>query len=224
MEQASSNSRTPSISSEEEAFDLFESDGEEDRGEGWATVQVQGKDVKVPAQRVHIWESSKMMAEWVSGQVVKGKVCLELGCGIGLPSIAAALCGAKKVYATDLSPTAIKELGAVIRINNDHPELQNIVPSVMDWNSPGTPSPPIAGSIDVILAADVNYETACTAPLTWTITYYHTPHVTRLYLASRVGRVSLQDSIDSLSETLHPDGTECLHHDEEATHLLYCYS
>eukprot|EP01064_Diplonema_japonicum_P016285 TRINITY_DN2428_c1_g1_i3.p1 TRINITY_DN2428_c1_g1~~TRINITY_DN2428_c1_g1_i3.p1 ORF type:complete len:228 (+),score=39.50 TRINITY_DN2428_c1_g1_i3:45-728(+) len=225
VEQApnTSRSRTPSVSSDEE-FDLFEEEEGEDNGEGWSKVVIKGLTVKVPTQRVHIWESSKMMAEWVEDDLVGGKVCLELGCGIGLPSIAAALCGAKAVYATDLSPAAIKELHAVIQVNSDLPLLKNIVPSVLDWNHPAAASPPVASTIDVLLAADVNYETACTLPLTNTIRHYYTPASTVIYVASRVGRISLQGSIESLSSTFRAHKPVTLYDDPTATHLLYRYS
>jgi hypothetical protein len=46
------------------------------------------------------------LAEHVTGAGVAGKVVLELGCGLAVPSLAAALCGAD-VLATDWAPEAI---------------------------------------------------------------------------------------------------------------------
>eukprot|EP00607_Mallomonas_marina_P009004 CAMPEP_0182417758 /NCGR_PEP_ID=MMETSP1167-20130531/2195_1 /TAXON_ID=2988 /ORGANISM="Mallomonas Sp, Strain CCMP3275" /LENGTH=245 /DNA_ID=CAMNT_0024591515 /DNA_START=141 /DNA_END=879 /DNA_ORIENTATION=- len=40
--------------------------------------------------------------------LVKDKILLDIGCGVGLASTAASLCGAKKIIATDISPLTLK--------------------------------------------------------------------------------------------------------------------
>src|SRR4051794_6093338 len=53
-----------------------------------------------------LWPSGVALAKAVAARALKGARVLELGCGLGLPSIAAALAGGR-VLATDWSPVAI---------------------------------------------------------------------------------------------------------------------
>ncbi len=54
-----------------------------------------------------LWPSSLALARAIGGRALKGARTLELGCGLGLPSIAAALAGGR-VLATDWSSEAIR--------------------------------------------------------------------------------------------------------------------
>ena len=53
-----------------------------------------------------LWSSSLALAHDVARRSLRGARVLELGCGLGLPSIAAALAGGR-VLATDWSPDAV---------------------------------------------------------------------------------------------------------------------
>src|ERR687888_2018048 len=53
-----------------------------------------------------LWPSSLALARAVAGRSLRGARTLELGCGLGLPSLAAALAGGR-VLATDWSPDAV---------------------------------------------------------------------------------------------------------------------
>jgi predicted nicotinamide N-methyase len=53
-----------------------------------------------------LWPSARALARRVGTRALRGARVLELGCGLGLPSIAAALAGGR-VLATDWSPGAI---------------------------------------------------------------------------------------------------------------------
>src|SRR3954452_21142023 len=53
-----------------------------------------------------LWPSGVALARAIAARALKGARVLELGCGLGLPSIAAAL-GGGRVLATDLSPPAL---------------------------------------------------------------------------------------------------------------------
>ena len=53
-----------------------------------------------------LWPSSLALARMIAGRALRGARTLELGCGLGLPSIAAALAGGR-VLATDWSPEAV---------------------------------------------------------------------------------------------------------------------
>ena len=58
-----------------------------------------------------LWASAVALAHDVAMRSLRGKRTLELGCGLGLPSIAAALAGGR-VLATDWSPDAIEATAA----------------------------------------------------------------------------------------------------------------
>jgi predicted nicotinamide N-methyase len=53
-----------------------------------------------------LWPSALALARWVGTRALHGARVLELGCGLGLPSIAAALAGGR-VLATDWSAEAV---------------------------------------------------------------------------------------------------------------------
>ena len=54
-----------------------------------------------------LWPSARARGAASSGRALRGARTLELGCGLGLPSIAAALAGGR-VLATDWSPEAVE--------------------------------------------------------------------------------------------------------------------
>jgi predicted nicotinamide N-methyase len=97
-----------------------------------------------------LWPSSLALARAISGRALRGARTLELGCGLGLPSIAAALAGGR-VLATDWSPQAIE----LTRVNADRngADLETLVCSWTD------PDPLLERAPwDLVLAADVLYE------------------------------------------------------------------
>ena len=97
-----------------------------------------------------LWPSSLALARAVSARALRGARTLELGCGPGLPSIAAALAGGR-VLATDWSPDAI----AMARANAERNGAQ-VETLVCSWTEPG----PLVERApwDLVLASDVLYE------------------------------------------------------------------
>ena len=97
-----------------------------------------------------LWPSGTALARHVSGRALKGARVLELGCGLGLPSLAAALAGGR-VLATDWSPRALE----LLRDNADRngAALQT---ALLDWRSPHWAID--RGPWDLVLAGDVLYE------------------------------------------------------------------
>ena len=97
-----------------------------------------------------LWPSSLALARALAGRSLRGARTVELGCGLGLPSIAAALAGAR-VLATDWSPDAVAALAANAERNGV--ALETLVCS---WTEPG----PLLDRApwDLVLAADVLYE------------------------------------------------------------------
>lgn len=97
-----------------------------------------------------LWRSGVALAEEVAGADLSGRRVVELGCGLGLPSIAAARSGAV-VTAVDVEPEALELLERNAAANGVAVET-----GVADWADRGRLS--ALGSFDLVLAADVLYE------------------------------------------------------------------
>jgi predicted nicotinamide N-methyase len=97
-----------------------------------------------------LWPSGLALAERVATLTLPGRRVLELGCGLGLPSLTAAAGGAD-VLATDWAPDAI----ALLQENAVRNEI-SLGTEIVAWDAP---EPLLAGSPwDIVLAADVLYE------------------------------------------------------------------
>jgi predicted nicotinamide N-methyase len=97
-----------------------------------------------------LWPSALALARAVAGRALRGARTLELGCGLGLPSIAAALAGGR-VLATDWAPEAVA-MAAENAARND----VRIETLVCSWTEP---EPLLERAPwDLVLASDVLYE------------------------------------------------------------------
>ena len=97
-----------------------------------------------------LWPSALALARMVAARALRGARVLELGCGLGLPSLAAALAGGR-VLATDWSPDAV----AMTARNAERNGL-SIETLVCSWSAP---EPLLErGPWDLVLASDVLYE------------------------------------------------------------------
>ncbi len=97
-----------------------------------------------------IWPSAIALAQHLSGRDLSGKRVLELGCGVGLPSVVALDRGAE-VTATDHYAIALDFTRQNAK-NNTNRELATVH---LDWHSPTKED---VGKFDLVLAADVLYE------------------------------------------------------------------
>jgi predicted nicotinamide N-methyase len=104
-----------------------------------------------------LWPSGVALARRVAARSLRGARVLELGCGLGLPSLAAALAGGR-VLATDWSPDAIELLEDNAERNGAALET-----ALVDWASPAAIVE--RAPWDLVLAADVLYERRNVAPL-----------------------------------------------------------
>ena len=95
-----------------------------------------------------LWPSGVALAEHVATLDVRGLRVLELGAGLGLPSLAAALGGAD-VLATDWADDAV----ALLRANAERNHVRLRVESAR-WDEPDR----FGTGWDYVLAADVLYE------------------------------------------------------------------
>ena len=104
-----------------------------------------------------LWPSGVALARRVAARALRGARVLELGCGLGLPSLAAALAGGR-VLATDWSPQAIERLRDNAERNGAELEIE-----IVDWQRPAALL--ARAPWDLVLGADLLYERRNVAPL-----------------------------------------------------------
>jgi predicted nicotinamide N-methyase len=97
-----------------------------------------------------LWPSGVALARDVSSRSLRGARTIELGCGLGLPSIAAALAGGR-VLATDWSPDAIR-----MTERNAERSGATLETLTCDWAHPEALLE--RAPWNLVLAADVLYE------------------------------------------------------------------
>jgi len=97
-----------------------------------------------------LWASGIALAAVVAARDVRGRRVLELGCGLGLPSIAAALGGAD-VLATDWAPEALD-----VTHRNAERNGAPVETLLADWSRPAELL--ARAPYDLVLCADVLYE------------------------------------------------------------------
>jgi predicted nicotinamide N-methyase len=141
---------------------------------------------------IDVWPCAVRLATWLDGQELAGRRVLELGCGLGLPSLVAALGGAD-VLATDVEPDALPCVEASARRLG-----VPIATLEADYRDP--PAALLDGSFDLVLAADVLYEPECAAALSRLAPRALAPD------GALVVAVSWQDQEAELVERLAADG------------------
>ncbi len=97
-----------------------------------------------------LWRSGVALARELDGQELHGRRVVELGCGLGVPSIAAARGGAS-VLATDECPEALTLLERNAEANDVH-----LTTARVEWAKPAeliSQAP-----FDLVLAADLLYQ------------------------------------------------------------------
>jgi predicted nicotinamide N-methyase len=104
-----------------------------------------------------LWRSGVALARELDAIGLEGLRVVELGCGLGLPSIAAARAGAA-VLATDACPEALALLARNAEANG-----VSVAIAATDWLTPAALLK--RAPFDLVLAADVLYERAGVAPL-----------------------------------------------------------
>jgi predicted nicotinamide N-methyase len=97
-----------------------------------------------------LWTSAVALADDVARRALHGAGVLELGCGLGLPSIAAALAGGH-VLATDWSPDAVRTTAANAALNGVAVETEQVA-----WGAPDAIVE--RGPWPWVIASDVLYE------------------------------------------------------------------
>lgn len=105
------------------------------------------KDERLPYW-AEIWPSSRILAEWFSGEVGAGRTMLELGCGLGLVTLSAMQAGFT-VTATDYYDDALE----FTRVNALRATGREPATRMVDWNH----FPDDLGRFDLVVACDVLY-------------------------------------------------------------------
>ena len=97
-----------------------------------------------------LWPSAIALARHLSREDLSGRRAIELGCGVGLPSVVALARGAH-VLATDHYDAALD-----FTVHNARTNLgREPRTALLDWHAPQTGR---LGTFDLLLAADVLYE------------------------------------------------------------------
>ncbi len=96
-----------------------------------------------------LWPSAIALTEFLqsNSNYIKNKKVLEMGAGIGLPSLSIAL-QTKEILISDYIPEAV----TLIQKNIDYLQLKNAKATILDWNN--VPETIFA---DTVLLSDVNY-------------------------------------------------------------------
>jgi len=143
-----------------------------------------GKNEFIPYW-AELWPSGRALAEALAPDI-RGRV-LELGCGLGVPSLVAASRGAE-VTAVDWSTDAIEVLRRNAVANGVRLRAE-----VVDWGSPEWLVD--RGPWDLVLAADVLYERRHVAPLIDLL-----PRLGSDVLLADPGRQALEDFLEGASD------------------------
>jgi predicted nicotinamide N-methyase len=107
------------------------------------------KEVPEPLYWMHLWPGALCLARRVAaaGGIGPGVRVLELGCGLGLPSLAAAARGAT-VVASDWKVEPLRLLRTSARLNGS-----SVAALRMDWRAPA-----LGRGFDLCLGAEVGYD------------------------------------------------------------------
>jgi predicted nicotinamide N-methyase len=104
-----------------------------------------------------LWRSGVVLARELGTDGLAGRRVVELGCGLAVPSLAAARAGAG-VLATDVCPDALELVARNADVNDVRVETARV-----DWRAPDELV--ARAPFDLVLAADVLYERASVGPL-----------------------------------------------------------
>jgi predicted nicotinamide N-methyase len=99
-----------------------------------------------------VWPAAKALAQFLAlhPEYIAGKNIVELGAGLGLPSLVAARY-ATTVLCTDLAPEAV----AVVDESINYLDLKNVCAKTVDWSQLPQDLP-----AEAVLLSDINYEPA----------------------------------------------------------------
>jgi predicted nicotinamide N-methyase len=137
----------------------------------------------------HLWESARVLAGHLVSHpgLCRGKRVLELGCGLGLPSLCASALGAAAVTASDFHP----DNRAFFLRNAELNGLTNIDYHPMDWRNPDLDT-----QFETILGSDLIYEKQMVEPLAHCAANLLAPQ--GAFLLADPGRTALQNAVNAM--------------------------
>ena len=100
-----------------------------------------------------LWDSSLALARLMNGYEIKGRRILEVGCGLGLPSLLLNKRGAD-ISTTDYHPEVESFMQANVTLNDG----EDIPFFLADWKNESSESGDSLGTFDLIIASDLLYE------------------------------------------------------------------
>ena len=124
-------------------------------GEALLSEELFGQEEFLPYW-AELWPSALALARVIARRPLTGRRTIELGCGLGLPAIAAAAAGGR-VLATDWSPESV----AITARNAEHNGVA-LDARLFRWDAAPEPLGP---RWPLVLASDVLYEERNVAPL-----------------------------------------------------------
>lgn len=101
-----------------------------------------------------LWPSSVVLADWLraNSDLLRGALCVDTGCGLGLTARVAASLGAR-VVAFDYEPEALVFAREGFAADGDDPAAEPLW-LAMDWRRPALPR----GCADLVWGGDIMYE------------------------------------------------------------------
>lgn len=179
----------------DDELNLFDNDDEGE--EVWTPIDVgQGVTIELQPQLCQIWGSAMNLARWVAAHpsVIRGQSVVELGAAAGLPCLVATTVGAAASLGTDVDANGVDRMKTAASRNG----LEQIMRAEkLDWFEYLGSRPPDRATVDVVLAADVNYSSKTVDALLSTIRSLLGPQGT-LLLASRAQRFGLCETLARL--------------------------
>ena len=123
----------------------------------WDEMGVKNGEERLPYWN-EVWPSSLAMAGWLVEveEDIRGKSCLDLGCGLGFTALVGKWLGAEVVGA-DYEGDALEYAAMNEKLNG----MEGIRWEMLDWREPE----PHRGRFDRIWASDVMYEKDASEPL-----------------------------------------------------------
>lgn len=139
-----------------------------------------------------LWRSGVALAEELDGNDLRGRRIVELGCGLGLPSLAAARAGAD-VLATDIDPEALALLDRNARANG-----LDVQTAAVDWSQPERLIE--RAPFDLVIASDLLYEQTAVDHLRLLM-----PRLANQVLLADPGRPTADALLDRLDRTVETE-------------------
>ncbi len=157
---------------------LWDQMGEEDFGD----------DERLPYW-TELWPSSLALGAWLQRRQedIAGRLCLELGCGLGLTALAGQWLGARMI-AMDYEPLALRYAA----LNATQNQVPGVGWLIMDWRAPALQP----GAFSRIWGGDIMYEAKFASPIADFLLYSLAPG--GIAWVAEPGRTVYQVLVDAL--------------------------